>query len=132
MLRNLSSKSKQIINITKDAWNKMVGISQTTNTNTFLFSAESGGCSGFNYNLKNVNKEEIEGVQHSKIPISFITQGEIKVYVDPLSEMYLLGTTIDYILEDYGKGVYESKFIFLPDKDRAGSCGCGISFYIKE
>ena len=30
-----------------------------------------------------------------------------KIYIDPISEMYLLGTTIDYIHEDYSKGHFE-------------------------
>ena len=42
--------------------------------------------------------------------------------------MFLLGTKIDYVNEDYSQGVYESKFIFEPDKDLATSCGCGVSF----
>ena len=45
--------------------------------------------------------------------------------------MYLLGTTIDYINEDYSKGLYESKFKFNINKDIMSSCGCGISFSIK-
>ena len=42
--------------------------------------------------------------------------------------MYLFGTTIDHISEDYKKGLFENKFVFLPDKNLASSCGCGISF----
>ena len=42
--------------------------------------------------------------------------------------MYLLGTTIDYINEDYKNGIYESKFKFDIDKDLMTTCGCGISF----
>ena len=49
-----------------------------------------------------------------------------------MSEMALLGTTIDYISEDYNQGVFENKFIFTPDKDYASSCGCGISFTPKN
>ena len=45
-----------------------------------------------------------------------------------MSEMHLLGTTIDYIKEDYLKGQFESKFIFDVDKDLLMTCGCGISF----
>ena len=55
-----------------------------------------------------------------------------KVYVDPMSEMFLLGTTIDYVLEDYSKGQYESKFNFEINKDIMTSCGCGISFSPKS
>ena len=50
------------------------------------------------------------------------------VFVDPMSEMLLLGTTIDYIKEDYNNQIYESKFIFTPRKELATSCGCGVSF----
>ena len=45
-----------------------------------------------------------------------------------MSEMLLLGTTIDYIKEDYNNQIYESKFIFTPRKELATSCGCGVSF----
>ena len=46
--------------------------------------------------------------------------------------MYLIGTSIDYIHEDYTRGIYESKFVFTPNSDVAGTCGCGISFYLKD
>ena len=44
------------------------------------------------------------------------------------SEMYLLGTTIDYLAEDYDSGVFENKFIFIPNRDLYMNCGCGKSF----
>ena len=50
----------------------------------------------------------------------------------PISEMYLLGTEIDYIEENYSRGVFENKFVFRPDKDMASTCGCGISFHPKN
>jgi len=49
-----------------------------------------------------------------------------------LSELYLLGTTIDYINQDYIKNIFESKFIFNIDKELASACGCGISFTPKK
>ena len=45
-----------------------------------------------------------------------------------MSEFLLIGTTIDYINEDFSNGIFENKFIFSPDKTLANSCGCGISF----
>ena len=42
--------------------------------------------------------------------------------------MYLLGTSIDYVKEDYQKGIYESKFVFDINKETMSSCGCGTSF----
>ena len=48
--------------------------------------------------------------------------------IEPMSEMLLLGTTIDYVHEDYSKNIFESRLIFTPQKDFATACGCGISF----
>lgn len=51
--------------------------------------------------------------------------------MDPIVEIFLIETTIDYISQDYDKNIFENKFIFIPDKDFATSCGCGISFFPK-
>ena len=59
---------------------------------------------------------------------SFVTWSAFKIFIDPMSEMFLLGTTIDYSFEDIEKGIYENKFIFTANKEIATSCGCGISF----
>ena len=59
---------------------------------------------------------------------TILNESDTDIYIDPLSEMYLLGTTIDYVNEDYTKGQLESKFVFEVDKDLMSSCGCGISF----
>jgi Fe-S cluster assembly iron-binding protein IscA len=48
--------------------------------------------------------------------------------MDSLAELYLLGTTIDYVKEDYSKNIIESKFVYILDKNMATSCGCGVSF----
>ena len=56
------------------------------------------------------------------------TKNNTRLMVEPLSEILLLGTTIDYIEEDYSNDVYESKFVYTPQKDKATTCGCGISF----
>ena len=54
------------------------------------------------------------------------------IYIEPISEMYLIGTTIDYIEEDVNKGIFENKFVYKIDKNIASSCGCGISFTPKK
>lgn len=48
------------------------------------------------------------------------------IKVRPIAEIYLLGTTIDYITQDYDKNIFESKFDFIIDKNLASTCG--ISF----
>ena len=54
---------------------------------------------------------------------------QFKTYKDTLHHDY---NTIDYIFEDYDKGIFENKFIFETDKNVASSCGCGISFTPKN
>ena len=59
---------------------------------------------------------------------NIIQDEKVKVYVEPLSELYLVGTEIDYLKEDYSKGIFESKFVYNVDKKMASTCGCGVSF----
>ena len=119
-----------IINITKSAWSKLgqiikaQGAQGAQGTYVFLFSASSGGCNGFNYDLSTIDKREFKEL----IKPNILEHEDIIFAVDPLAEMYLIGTTIDYVKEDYSKNIFESKFVFIPDKNMATSCGCGVSF----
>ena len=77
--------------------------------------------------LNLLNQKLYESIRKQKY-LTVLNHKDTHLYVDPLSEMYLLGTTIDYIHEDYSKGQFESKFNFDINKDLMSSCGCGISF----
>ena len=128
--RVFSTINKPSITVTNNAWKKIEEISKTQK-GTFLFSATSGGCNGFNYKLNILNSDEYNKILNTdcyKIKPTIIIQNDTKILVDPKSEMLLLGTTIDYIKEDYSKGEFENKFVFIPDKTLASSCGCGVSF----
>lgn len=120
---------KSPINITKNAWGKIGSIiKKSENRNGFLFSASSGGCNGFNYNLNLIDDKEMDELKKEKIKSTFLVNGGSKVYIDSKSEFYLIGTTIDFVKEDYSNNIFESKFTFSPDKEKASSCGCGVSF----
>ena len=120
------------INITKNAWKQMSTIiNLTKNKYGFIYSASSGGCNGFNFELNLLNKNLYNQIIQNKF-LTVLNGKNTKLYVDPISEMYLLGTTIDYISEDYTKGQFESKFQFNINKDLMSSCGCGISFSPKN
>ena len=125
------SKNSSII-VTNNAWNKMRDILENPKAFGFLFSAQGGGCNGFNYNLKTIDKDGFNNLYKSRISPILIKNGESKLIIDSKSEMLLLGTTIDYIKEDYAKNIFESKFIFTPKKEFATTCGCGISFTPKN
>jgi len=116
------------ISVTKQAWTKMsIILKQSKNTLGFIYSSSSGGCNGFNFNLGLLDKKTHGIINKTKF-LTILEDKETKLYIDPLSEMYLLGTTIDYITEDYSKGLFENKFTFDVDKELMTTCGCGTSF----
>jgi iron-sulfur cluster assembly accessory protein len=76
---------------------------------------KGGGCSGFQYvwdfadNWPDVNwSDPIEDV----------------LVLDPMAEMYVIGSTIDYVTELGGS------FLAVKNPTAASSCGCGESFGI--
>jgi iron-sulfur cluster assembly accessory protein len=75
---------------------------------------QGGGCSGFQYSMD--FEKEPRGDD-----LVFEQEG-VKLYVDPMSSMYLQGVTIDYVVGLQGAG-------FKFDNPNAKStCGCGSSF----
>ena len=121
------SRRKVGINVTKAAWNKMeqIGLHYPRG---FLFKATSGGCNGFNFDLNVLDKKSFLKITKKKPMVLQNNSMGVKCYIDPMSEMFLLGTTIDYVTEDYSNGQFESKFLFHVNPTLASSCGCGISF----
>lgn len=118
-----------IINVTENAWKKMMKINQKVIINDgFIFSAKTGGCNGFNYSLNVLKRAEFLEIHEGKTKPNFVEKYGIKLFVDPLSEFYLLGTEIDYIHENIERNIFENKFTFTPDKNKAATCGCGVSF----
>ncbi len=73
-----------------------------------------GGCSGFQYSM-DFEKEQKDG------DLSFEQDG-IRLYIDPMSSMYLQGVTVDYVVGLQGAG-----FKFNNPNART-TCGCGSSF----
>ena len=122
------SLKKVGIQVTVNAWQKISEIMiQSNNKYGLLYSASSGGCSGFNFDLGLLDRPTYKKMNKMKY-VTILTDVNAKVYVDPMSEMHLLGTTIDYIKEDYSQGQFENKFIFEVDKELLSTCGCGTSF----
>ena len=120
---------KSPIQVSKNAWNKIDSImKQSSNNIGFIFSASSGGCNGFNYNLNLLDDNQFKELNNNKLKMSYVENNDIRIYIDPISELYLIGTKIDYINEDFSKNIFENKFTFTPDKEKASSCGCGVSF----
>ena len=77
------------INITKQAWNKINTIlTKSNNSIGLLYYASSGGCNGFNFNLDLLSKNEHNSIIKNKY-YTILENDNSKVYIDPLSELYL-------------------------------------------
>ena len=115
-LRRFSTMSIRPINISTSAWDKMTHILEKSNEYAFVFFATGGGCNGFNYKLESIGEKKFDNLTAEEPSPIIVTNSNTQVIIEPMSEMLLLGTTIDFIEEDYN------------EKDFATSCGCGISF----
>ena len=79
-------------------------------------SVDGGGCNGFMYKYEFV---------HEILPEDFvIKQDESIVIIDPISEAYLAGCTLDFV-EQLGNSYFEIK-----NPNAKGKCGCGNSFSV--
>jgi iron-sulfur cluster assembly accessory protein len=74
-----------------------------------------GGCAGFNYDLYFDEPTEVDR--------QFVVQ-DVKVVVDEMSLMYLVGTEIDYV-----EGLQGAGFKFNNPNVKT-TCGCGSSFSV--
>jgi len=120
------------VNVTRNAWNKMNSVMKSShNKFGFLFSASAGGCNGFNFNLNLLDETTYKELSNTKF-INVLSHENATLFVDPFSELYLLGTTIDYVTEDIQNGSFDNKFVYNIDKKIATSCGCGISFMPRD
>ena len=77
-------------------------------------AVQGGGCSGFQYGLTFENAERPND--------HVLDMNGLKVYVDPMSGMYLEGVSIDYIDSLEGSGFK------IENPKATGTCGCGHSF----
>jgi iron-sulfur cluster assembly protein len=117
---NASSQTKKlpIINITDSALSKIKLLLEAKKEEVFAIrvSVRSGGCSGLSYVIEYASSF---GIFDEKVVIDDIT-----VLIDKKAVLYLLGSTMDYMEEQFKSG-----FVFLNPKERM-KCGCGKSFNV--
>jgi len=93
--RTVLTKKKEIITITDIAWSKIKDIINNSDSKGLLFAVTSGGCNGFNYSFDSIPDNKLDDLL--KLKPTIIQRDHMKVFIDPLAEMYLIGTKIDYI-----------------------------------
>jgi len=107
-----------MIGLTENAAEKVRELIQARPSPTagLRVGVRGGGCSGFSYFLEfadGPNKGDRE-----------LTSYEIKLYIDPKSYLYLMGTQVDFVDSLGGSGFkFEN-----PNAKR--TCGCGESFSV--
>ena len=78
---------------------------------------KGGGCSGFEYVWGQSDSAVHERIQWSK-PVEGI------LLLDPMSEIYVMGSEIDYVEELGGS------YLTIRNPMQTSSCGCGASFSV--
>jgi len=79
-------------------------------------TVKTGGCNGKTYSIEYADEERpFEEV---------IEQGGIKVYIDPKAIIYLIGSEMDFVEEQFKSG-----FTFKNPNEKS-RCGCGESFNV--
>lgn len=105
---------KNIINITTAATKRLLEITKENNSRAIFFDIKSGGCNGFEYRFKPINK-----ITNTN---NIYYKDGLKVEVCDKSLLYILGTNIDWKKDLMGEG-----FNFDNPLSK-NSCGCGSSF----
>ena len=74
---------------------------------------QGGGCAGFQY---------IWGLKSDNPSVDWSDPIDDVLVVDPVAELYILGSTVDYVNELGGS------FLAVQNPMSTSSCGCGESF----
>ena len=75
------------------------------------------GCAGLSYTMEYVNDSDIQGCE-------LVNDYKFPLYIDNKAVMYVIGTEMDFIKEEYGE-----RFVFK-NPNQTSECGCGESFYV--
>ena len=75
------------------------------------------GCAGLSYTMEYVNESDIQGCE-------LVNDYKFPLYIDNKAVMYVIGTEMDFIKEDYGE-----RFVFK-NPNQTSECGCGESFHV--
>ncbi len=108
-----------MIELTEAAKNQVETLCKTNNVYAVTLGMKGGGCAGFEYDW-DVVKTADEWSENSTI----VEAGEGHFAVEPMSLLYIMGSTIDYKTSIIG-----SQFE-IDNPMSKSSCGCGVSINI--
>ena len=90
-------------------------LKSVSNGDYVTLGVKGGGCSGFQY---------VWDFQKNLPDVAWSDPIEDVLVLDPVAEMYVIGSEIDYVTELGGS------FLTVRNPTSASSCGCGESFGI--
>ena len=106
--------NKHLIHVTSNAIGQLSKIIKNTGYKAIFFDIKSGGCNGFEYRFKPI--EKIENINN------VYSKDGLDIEICDASLFHILGTKIDWQEDIMGK-------TFKFDNPlAASSCGCGSSF----
>ena len=106
------------VTVTDPAKDYLRGIAKSNNSSYVWFGVDGGGCSGFTYKWDFADEVKDGTVVDCGDGIGLI--------VDSTSEIYILGSTIDFVKE------IDGSFLKISNPTASSSCGCGVSFNVKS
>ena len=90
-------------------------LKSVSNGDYVTLGVKGGGCSGFQY---------VWDFQKNLPDVAWSDPIEDVLVLDPVAEMYVIGSEIDYVTELGGS------FLTVRNPTAASSCGCGESFSV--
>ncbi len=111
--------TKQVISLSDKAAERIKEIMANAEKDALgvRVSVKSGGCAGMSYVMEYLKKTNPND--------EIIEDKGVKIFIDSAAVIYLLGTKMDYIKEEFS-----SAFIFK-NPNETERCGCGESFKIE-
>ena len=88
-------------------------LKSVSNGDYVTLGVKGGGCSGFQY---------VWDFQKNWPDVAWSDPIEDVLVLDPMAEMYIFGSTIDYVTELGGS------YLAVKNPTASSSCGCGESF----
>ena len=111
--------SEQVIKLSDNAAERIKKIMSKAESSPIgvRIGVKSGGCAGMSYVMEYLKKTNPND--------EIIEDKGVKIFIDSAAVIYLLGTKMDYIKEEFS-----STFIFK-NPNETERCGCGESFKIE-
>ena len=110
--------NKQVITLSGNAAIRIKEVMASASKSTIgvRVGVKSGGCAGMSYLMEYVEKVKVDD--------EVVEDKGVKVFIDPGAIMYLLGTEMDYMKEEF------SSTLIFKNPNETERCGCGESFKI--